>query len=62
MLWGLIFLELEPWGRGPSVELGLLAPVISLLNYYPLHVGERHTHSVSAPLLPVSMDVVSLIL
>ena len=45
-LWGLIFLVLEPWAGGPGMALGLLAPEISL----------------SVPLLPVWMDVVSLIL
>ena len=59
-LWGLIFLALEPWSGGPGVGLGLFAPEISLLNFYP-QVGVGPAHSLSAPLLPVWMDVVSSI-
>ena len=36
-LWGLIFLALEPRVRCPGVVLGLLAPKISLLSFYPSH-------------------------
>ena len=61
-LWGLIFLALEPWAGGPGVGLGLFAPKISLLNVYPPHVDVGAALSASAPLLPVWMDVVSLIL
>ena len=50
-----------PWAKGPGVGLGLLAPKISLSNFYPLHVGEGPAHFVSLPLLPVQIDVVSLI-
>ena len=49
-------------GWGPDVELRLLAPEISLLNFYPPHVGEGTVHSMSVPLLPVWVDMVSLIL
>ena len=48
-------------GWGPGVGLGPLAPKIALPNFYPPHVGERPTCSTSEPLLPVWMDVVSLI-
>ena len=34
-LWGLIFLTLEPWAGGPGIGLGLLAPEVSLPNFYP---------------------------
>ena len=55
-MWGLIFLALEAWAGGPGVGLGLLAPEISL------HMWVRGSaYSVSAPLLPVRIDVVSLI-
>ena len=40
--------------------LGLLAPEISLPNFYPLQMGVGPAHFTSAPLLPVWMDVVSL--
>ena len=36
-LWGLIFLE--SWAVGTSVGLGVLAPKISLLNFYPRGCG-----------------------
>ena len=39
--------------------LRLLGPEISLLNFYPPHVGEGPAHSASTLLLPVWMDVVS---
>ena len=58
---GLTFLALEPWAWEPGVGLVPLAPEIALLNFYPPHVNVGPTHSVSAPLLPVSMDVVSII-
>ena len=58
---GLIFLALEPWTGGHDVGLGLLIPEISLPNFYPIHMDEGPAHSVSAPLLLVWMDVVSLI-
>ena len=61
-LWELIFLALEPLAGGPGVGLWLLTPKISLPNFYPPHVGEGPDCSASAPLLPVRMDVVSLIL
>ena len=61
-LWELIFLALEPWAWGPGVGLGPLAPEISLLNFYPSYVGVGPPHYSSAPLLPVWMDVISLIL
>ena len=51
----LIFLALGSWAVEPGVGLGLLAPEISLSNFYSPHVGI----SVSPPLLPVWMTVVS---
>ena len=54
-------LALEPWAMGPGVGLGLLAPKISLPNFYPPHVDVGPAHSMSPPLLPVWTDVVSLI-
>ena len=60
-LWGIIFLILEPCAGSPGVGLGLLTPEISLLNFYPPLVGGGPAHSTSVPLLPVWMDVVSLI-
>ena len=60
-LWGFIFLALEPWVGRPSVGLGLLALEISLLNFYPPHMSVGPAYSSSMPLLPVWMDVVSLI-
>ena len=50
------------WNLEPSVGQGLLAPETSLLNICPPHVDVGPAHSVSGPLLPVWMDVVSLIL
>ena len=61
-LYRLIFLALEPWAGGPDVGLGLLTYEISLLNFYPPDVDVGPAHSVSVPLLPVWVDVVSLIL
>ena len=60
-LWGLIFLGLEPWVGGSGVGLGLLASEISLLNFYLPHVDFGPAGSVSLLLLPVWMNVVSLI-
>ena len=58
-LWGLIFLALEPWTGG------LVWGPDSSLPRYPsptfIHVGVGPAHSASVPLLPVSMNVVSLI-
>ena len=48
------------WGV-PGVGLGLLTPKISFLNFYPPHVGMGPARSLSLPLLPVWVDVVSLI-
>ena len=61
-LWGLIFLAWEPWAGGVGVGLGLLAPEISLLNFYPPHMDVRPAHSASVPFLPVWIDVILLIL
>ena len=58
---GLIFLALEPWAGGPGVGLGLLVPKISLLNFYQPNVDMGPACCTSLPLLPVWMDVVSLI-
>ena len=59
-LWELIFLTLEPWAGRPGVGLGLLALEISLLSFYPPHMGKGPACSTSALLLPVWMDVVFL--
>ena len=57
--------DLSSWhwnpGLGPDVGLGLLAPKIWVPKFYPLNMGEVPAHSASAVLLPVWMDVVSLI-
>ena len=50
-----------PLGWGLGVGLGLLVPEISLPNFYPLHVDVEPAHSTSPSLLPVWLDVVSLI-
>ena len=55
----IIFLAPEPWAEGPGVGLGLLAPEISLLNFYPPHVGEGPACFESVLHLPVWMDVVA---
>ena len=60
-LWGLIFLALETWAAGPGVGLEFLALEIPLPNCYPPYTDMGPAHSVSLPLLPVWMDVVSLI-
>ena len=49
------------WAGGPGVGLGLLTPKISLPNFYLLHVDVGPDHSSSPPLLPVWIDVISLI-
>ena len=46
----------------PGMGLGLLAPKMSLPNFYPPHVDVEPACSMSLPLLPVWMDVLSLIL
>ena len=48
-------------GWVPGVGLGLFSPELSLLNVFPLHVDLGPVHSMSLPVLPVWMDVVSLI-
>ena len=48
-------------GWGPGMGLGLLAPELSFLNFYPLCMDVGPAHSAFLPLLPVWMDVVSLI-
>ena len=50
------------WNLEPSVGQGLLAPETSLLNICPPHVDVEPSLSMTAPHLPVCMDVVSLIL
>ena len=62
VLWGLIFLALESWAGGPEVDVALFTPEISLWNFYPPYVVVGPARSESLPLLPVWMDVVSLIL
>ena len=57
---GLIFLALEPWD-GELVGWNSLLPRYSPLNFYPPPMDVGSAHSVSPPLLPVWMDVVSLI-
>ena len=52
-LWELIFLGLELWARGPVVGLGLLAPKISLLNFYPPHVDVGQAQCASPSLTSV---------
>ena len=47
------FLALEPLAVEPRVDLGLLAPKISLLNFYPPHVKVGPACFTSPPLLPV---------
>ena len=42
-------------GWGPGMRLEVLAPKLSLPNFYLPHVGERTTHSVWAP--PTSLHV-----
>ena len=49
------------WNLEPSVGQGLLAPETSLLNICPPHVDVGPAHSVSPPLRPFRMNVVSLI-
>ena len=61
-LWGLIFLALETLAEGAGVGLGLFNPEVSLPNFYLPHVDVEPACSTSPPLLPVWMDVVSLIL
>ena len=61
MFLALMFLGWGAWCGG-GMGLGLIVPKISLLNFYPPHVGEGSARSASVPLLPVQMDVVSLIL
>ena len=58
---GIYLLGTETLGWGTWGGLRLLAPKISLLNFYLLHVDVGPAHSASVPLLPVWMDVVSLI-
>ena len=41
--------------------MGFLTLEVSLPNFYPPRVGEGPAHFVSLPLLPVQIDVVSLI-
>ena len=41
-------MALEPWVTGPGVGLGLLAPQISLLNFYLPHIDVGLAHSVSS--------------
>ena len=60
-LWGLIFQVLELWVGGPGVGLVLLTLETSLPNFYPPHMDVGPAPSMSSPLLPVWMDVISLI-
>ena len=53
-LWGLIFLEMEPWAGGPGVGWGLLTPKISLPNFYPPCGCGINLFCISAP--PASLD------
>ena len=49
----------NPGLGGSGVGLDLLIPEISLLNFYPPHMGERSVCCMSEALLPVWMNVVS---
>ena len=60
-LQGLIFLALEPLAGGPGMGLELLASKISLPTFYLPHLDVGPACSMSLPLLPVWMGVVSLI-
>ena len=55
-LWGLIFLALETWARGPGVGLGLLAPEISL----PDFIHQRWVWDQPVPRLCISASPTSL--
>ena len=52
-LWGLIFLALKSWAGGPSVDLGLLAPVISQIFIHHTWVKDQ---LVPRRHLPTSLD------
>ena len=52
-LWRLTFPAQESWAGGPGVGLGLLAPKVSLLNFYPRGCGVT-PFCVHAP--PTSLD------
>ena len=54
ILWGLIFLALEPWAEVHGVGLGFLTPKISLSSFYPPHVFGTRLFCVSA--LPTRLD------
>ena len=60
-LWVLLFLALEPWAGGACCGAGLIAPEIYRLNFYAPHMDVGPACSMSPSLLPVWMDVVSLI-
>ena len=45
----LILLALQPWVVGPRVVLGVLAPKIPLLDFYPPHVDVRLAHPFAFP-------------
>ena len=53
--------DLSSWHWNPGVGLELLTPEISLPIFYPPHLCERPALPTPASLLPVWMDVVSLI-
>ena len=55
-------MALKPWTENPGMGLGILTPKIFLLNFYPPHVDVGPAQSMTAPLLPIWIDVVSLIL
>ena len=55
-------LHWNPGLEGPGIGLRLLAPKIPLPDFYPPHMDVGPSCSMSACLLPVWMDVVSLIL
>ena len=58
---GTYFLGVEPRPGGLGVGLGLLTTEISLLNFYQPYMVVGSSRSTSLALLPVWMDVVSLI-
>ena len=50
------------WGGGPGLWVRPFAEYLFLLNIYPLHMCVKSAYSTSLLLLPVWMDVISLIL
>ena len=59
--YGVLFLTLEPWAGRHGMGLGLFTLNLFLLNSYPPCMHVRPDLSMSLPLLPVWIDMVSLI-